>query len=151
LVEAPPHLRAIAGIFSAIAPGARLTAPIEATGLSRIPEEVAAYTCDPMICDPRVPARTGASAIAVAEDAWTRYGNWTVATLVLHGEKDRATSAEGSKRFIALIKATDKKLELYPEGMHELLNDLDRDAALALVLSWLSAHAPATATAPAAG
>ncbi|MFT3728404.1 MAG: alpha/beta hydrolase [Terricaulis sp.] len=145
LVEAPAHLRAIAGIFAAIAPGARLTPPIEASGLSRIPEEVAAYTSDPMVSDPRVPARTGATAIAVAEDAWTRYPNWTAPVLALHGEKDRATTAEGSKRFIAAIESADKRLELYPDGYHELLNDLDRDAALALILSWLNAHAPAPA------
>jgi alpha-beta hydrolase superfamily lysophospholipase len=146
LISAPPHLRALAGIFSALAPGARLTPPLDADGLSRIPEEVAAYKSDPMVSDPRVPARTGATAIAVAEDAWTRYPNWTAPTLVLHGEKDTATNPEGSKRFIAAIKSADKKLELYPEGRHELLNDLDRDAALALILSWLSAHANTAAT-----
>lgn len=152
LIQAPPHLRALAGVFAAIAPGLRLAPPIEAASLSHIPEEVAAYTSDPMVSDPRVPAKTGATAIAVAEDAWTRYPNWTVPTLVLHGEKDRATDAEGSKRFIAAINSPDKKLELYPDGLHELLNDLDRDAALALILSWLAARtADARTTAPAAG
>lgn len=141
LVEAPAHLRAVAGLFSIIAPGARLTPPIEASGLSRIPAEVAAYVSDPMVSDPRVPARTGATAIAVAEAAWKNYPNWTAPTLVLHGEKDRATPAEGSKRFIAAIQSSDKRLELYPEGYHELLNDLDRDAAFALILEWLGARA----------
>jgi alpha-beta hydrolase superfamily lysophospholipase len=143
LVEAPPHLRVLAGFFSAVAPQARLTPPIEAAGLSRIAEEVVAYTSDPMVSDPRVPARTGATAIGVAEDAWKRYPQWTLPTLVLHGQQDRATLAEGSTRFIGAIKSNDKRLELFPEGRHELLNDLDRDAALALILSWLGAHATA--------
>jgi alpha-beta hydrolase superfamily lysophospholipase len=140
LIAAPAHLRAIAGIVSMFAPGARLAPPLDADGLSRIPEEVAAYRNDPMISDPRVPARTGATAIAVAERAWSRYPNWTAPTLVLHGLRDRATDPEGSKRFAATIASTDKRLELYPDGRHELLNDVDRDVAMELISSWLRAR-----------
>ncbi len=140
LISAPAHLRAIAGFAAMIAPGARLVPPLDADGLSRIPAEVEAYRSDPMISDTRVPAKTGASAIDVAEAAWKRYPNWTIPVLALHGEHDRATDPEGSKRFIATIAATDKHLQLYPEGRHELLNDLDRDAALDVILAWLSAR-----------
>ncbi|MBL8544776.1 MAG: lysophospholipase [Hyphomonadaceae bacterium] len=136
-ISAPAHLRAIAGIVSVFAPSARLVPPLDPEGLSRIPEEVAAYRSDPMVSDTRVPAKTGATAIAVAEQAWKRYGDWRTPVLVLHGEQDRATDPEGSKRFTAMVKADDKRLVLYPEGRHELLNDLDRDAAMDVVLSWL--------------
>jgi alpha-beta hydrolase superfamily lysophospholipase len=40
------------------------------------------------------------------------------------------------------VKSADKTLEIFPEGYHELLNDLDRDAALALILGWLEARRP---------
>lgn len=140
LIAAPPHLRAIAGAISLFAPSARLTPPLDTAGLSRIAEEVAAYQSDPRVSDPRVPARTGATAIAVAEQAWRRYPDWSVPVLVLHGEKDTATDPEGSKRFIAAIKAPNKQLVLYPDGRHELLNDLDRDAAMGVILSWLRGH-----------
>lgn len=140
LITAPAHLRAIAGLVASFAPGARLAPPLDTDGLSRIPEEVAAYKSDPMVSDPRVPAKTGATAIAVAERAWTQYPNWRTPVLVLHGEKDGATNPEGSKRFVSMIPAADKRLELYPEGRHELLNDLDRDAAMNVILTWLGAH-----------
>jgi len=142
-ITAPAHLRAIAGVVAAFAPGARLAPPLDAAGLSRIPEEVAAYASDPMVSDPRVPAKTGATAIAVAALAWTRYAKWTTPVLVLHGEHDTATDPAGSKRFAALAPATDKRLVLYPEGRHELLNDLDRDAAMDVILAWLNERAPA--------
>lgn len=137
LISAPAHLRAIAGLVAVFAPSARLTPPIDVSGLSRIAEEVEAYRNDPMVSDPRVPAKTGATAITVAERAWTRYADWTVPVLVLHGERDTATSPDGSKRFMSMIRAADKRLERYPEGRHELLNDLDRDAAMAAILAWL--------------
>jgi alpha-beta hydrolase superfamily lysophospholipase len=137
LISAPAHLRAIAGLVSVFAPSARLVPGLDTDGLSRIPEEVEAYRNDAMISDPRVPARTGATAITVAERAWTRYPRWTTPVLALHGEMDRATDPEGRKRFIATIGAADKRLQLYPQGRHELLNDLERDAAMELVLNWL--------------
>jgi len=141
LITAPAHLRAIAGAVSVVAPGARLAPPLDTAGLSRIREEVAAYRADPMISDPRVPARTGATALTVAARAWTQYPDWTTPVLVLHGEKDTATNVAGSKRFIGAIRATDKQLELFPEGRHELLNDLDRDAAMGVISAWLDQRA----------
>lgn len=143
LLSAPAHLQAIASIVAAFAPGARLVPPLDPDSLSRIPEEVRAYRSDSMVSDTRVPARTGVTAIAVAESGWRRYEAWTTPVLVLHGEQDRATDPRGSKRFFEMIGAADKHLELYPDGMHELLNDLERDAALALVSTWLNARAPA--------
>lgn len=136
LITAPAHLRAIAGLVALIAPGARLAPPLDAEGLSRIPEEVAAYKSDPMVSDPRVPAKTGATAIAVSEAAWPRYTSWTTPVLVLHGEKDTATDPNGSKRFATSVRG-DKQLVLFPEGRHELLNDLDRDAAMEAIAGWL--------------
>jgi len=140
LISAPAHLRAIAGLVAAFAPGARLAPPLDADGLTRIPEEAQAYRTDPMVSDPRVPALTGATAISVAEHAWTQYPQWKTPVLVLHGEKDTATDPQGSKRFYEMIAARDKQLELYPEGRHELLNDLDRDAAWSAISAWLSAR-----------
>lgn len=141
LISAPAHLRAIAGLVARVAPGARLAPPLDTSGLSRIAEEVEAYRTDPMVSDPRVPALTGATAIAVAERAWTQYPRWRTPVLVLHGEMDTATDPAGSKRFIDVIAAADKHLELYPEGRHELLNDLDRDAAWDAISAWLTSRA----------
>jgi alpha-beta hydrolase superfamily lysophospholipase len=138
LIEAPAHLRLIAGVFATLAPGLRLTPAGEASAISRIDAEVETYKNDPMISGLSIPAKVGATAIAAAEKAWTQYGRWTAPVLVVHGEKDALTDPNGSKRFIEAVGAEDKKLELYPEGRHELLNDLDRDAAWNVISSWLS-------------
>ncbi|MCX7359384.1 MAG: lysophospholipase [Alphaproteobacteria bacterium] len=137
LIEAPPHLRAIANIFAVLSPGLRLLPASDASAISRIDAEVQAYKTDPMISALSIPAKVGATAIAAAEKAWTRYPQWTTPVLVLHGEKDTLTDPNGSKRFFELIAAKDKRLELYPEGRHELLNDLDRDAAWGAIADWL--------------
>jgi alpha-beta hydrolase superfamily lysophospholipase len=138
LIEAPPHLRAIANIFAVLSPGLRLLPASDASAISRIDTEVQAYKTDPMISALSIPAKVGATAIATAEKAWTRYPQWATPVLVLHGEKDTLTNPNGSKRFIQVVATPDKKLELYPEGRHELLNDLDRDAAMNVISVWLS-------------
>lgn len=143
LIEAPAHLRAIANVFAILSPGLRLLPASDASAISRIDAEVQAYKTDPMISALSIPAKVGATAIAAAEKAWTRYPNWTAPVLVLHGEKDTLTDPNGSKRFIEMIGAKDKRLELYPEGRHELLNDLDRDAAMNVLTAWLDAHVAA--------
>lgn len=142
LVEISGALKAVAGLVSRVAPGARLTPPVAPESLSRIEEEVAAYRADPAICLLPPSARLGATAIAVSEDGWRRYETWRAPVLVVHGAKDAATPAKGSERFFGMIRSPDKTLEIYPEGYHELLNDLDRDAARALILGWLEARLP---------
>lgn len=141
LVDAPPHLRAIANIFATLAPGLRLLPASDASAISRIEAEVDAYKRDPMISALSVPAKLGATVISEAELGWSRYPEWTTPVLVLHSEQDTLTDPNGSKRFIEMIKAPDKTLQLYPEGRHELLNDLDREAALTLILNWLRERA----------
>ena len=141
LIEAPPHLRAIANVFAVLAPGLRLLPASDASAISRIDAEVHAYKTDPMISALSIPAKVGATAIATAEKAWSRYPQWATPVLVVHGEKDTLTDPNGSKRFFSTIAAADKKLELYPEGRHELLNDLDREAAWSVMSSWLSERA----------
>lgn len=142
LIELPPALKVIAKLLSVIAPAARATPPIAPGSLSRIPEEVAAYQADPMICLTAPPARLGATALAVTEDAWEQYTHWTTPVLVVHGAKDAATPAKGSQRFFERVAAEDKQIRIFPEGYHELLNDLDRGETMALILDWLRARLP---------
>lgn len=138
LLEAPLHLRVIANIFAVLAPGLRVAAAGDPTRISRIKAEVEAYRNDPMISSLSIPAKLGVTAVAVSEKAWTQYPRWTAPVLILHGVTDEMTSAKGSERFITTIASKDKRLELYPEGRHEILNDLDRDAAWSVISGWLN-------------
>lgn len=137
LIVAPPHLRLIAKTMAVLAPSFRPLPAGPSDRISRIPAEVEAYDSDPMITILSVTSKVGATAMDVADKAWARYARWTTPVLVFHGARDELTDPKGSERFIATIAATDKHLEFYPEGRHEILNDLDRDAALALLSNWL--------------
>jgi acylglycerol lipase len=60
----------------------------------------------------------------------------------MHGSADKAAKPIGSQRFYELAGSTDKTLELYEGGFHDLLNDVDRERVLADIASWIAQRIP---------
>jgi alpha-beta hydrolase superfamily lysophospholipase len=58
--------------------------------------------------------------------------------LVLHGEKDRITSAADSKFFIDNIKHKVKEHYLIKDGLHEMYLDFEKEEFRNKVLSWIN-------------
>jgi acylglycerol lipase len=143
LIHANPVLRALAPLIARAAPTLGVQSPLDPSGISRDEAEVRRYATDPMLYRGPVPALLGASALAVSERTHLCYRDWRTSVLVLHGTDDLFTDPEGSRRFVDAIAAPDKRLVTVEGGRHELLNDWDRDAALAAILDWLDARAPA--------
>ncbi|WP_084398051.1 alpha/beta hydrolase [Henriciella aquimarina] len=139
-IELSPVLKVIAGVVAAVAPHARLTPQLENDAISRDPEVIAAYDADPMVINEAPTARVGTTALRLIKKAWAQFPDWTVPVLVLHGDADRIVPVEGSRRFFDTIASADKKLEVFEGGYHELLNDLERERALAAIISWLDAR-----------
>lgn len=136
----PAWLKKIAPIVAKIAPAAPVN-ELAKGGLSRIPEEVAAYEADPVMYHGKIPALTGATVLALSGKLWPDYARWTLPTLVFHGTDDRITDPKGSQRFFESIKSTDKTFIHHPGGYHELLNDTDRDQIRDAVIGWLRERA----------
>jgi len=141
-IELNPVLKTLAGLIAAIAPSARLTPPLEAGAISRDPAVVAAYRNNPDVITKPPAARLGATAVSVLETAWAKFSAWKAPVLIIHGDADRLTPIEGSQRFFETIGVSDKTLDVFEGGYHELLNDTERDRALAVILSWIERHLP---------
>ena len=58
--------------------------------------------------------------------------------LILHGEKDKIVPKEHSERIFDLIDNKNKKLILYPDMYHEILNELDKEKVYNDILGWLN-------------
>ena len=117
--QEPAWLTRLAPLIARVAPGLK-TSDLGTGGLSRLPDEVAAYEADPAMYHGNVPALTAAS--------------------MLHGTEDRITDPRGSQRFHDTIAATDKTLHAVEGGYHELLNDEPREAVRQVILDWLRAR-----------
>jgi len=62
--------------------------------------------------------------------------------LILHGDADKITSHDASKKFVEKIEANDKTFSSYAGGYHELANEPDGmdDRFTDEVTAWILAH-----------
>jgi acylglycerol lipase len=128
--------RFLAYFVGAVAPRSGV-ATADLSTISAIPEEVERARRDPMIYHGLVRAGVASSSLRLMRSNRKHYPRWQTPVLVLHGSEDKATDADGSRRFHTAIGARDKTLHIVEGGRHELLNDVRRDESLAIILQWI--------------
>jgi alpha-beta hydrolase superfamily lysophospholipase len=136
VAAARPHLILAARMLSRILPHFRLPLNVDPEGLSRDPEVVEAYRSDPLV-ETKGTTRWGMEALQAWKRVEARAGEITCPLLILHGEGDRISTAEGSRQLFADVNSRDKRLRIYTEGAHEPHNDLGSAEVLADVQVWL--------------
>ena len=108
---------------------------------TRDPEWLAQLLADPLTKDEAQPVQTVA-ALARAGDRFEReFGRITLPLLVLHGTADHVTRPEGSQQFFDEAGSADKKLILYDDYVHDLLNDIGRERVFDDIVNWIEARA----------
>jgi alpha-beta hydrolase superfamily lysophospholipase len=70
------------------------------------------------------------------------FPHMTLPVLILHGTADKATKPSGSQAFYDATGSKDKTLKLYEGHVHDLLNDLGKEAVLADITTWIEARLP---------
>ena len=110
---------------------------VEAKGLSRRPEVVAAADQDPLGYHGTVRARTGAEMQKAVEDAFNDISRLSLPLYIVHGDADSIVPLSGSQRLYAQCASTDKTLRVFPGGYHELWQDLDEETMITGVCKWL--------------
>lgn len=137
----PAAVRRALGAAAAVAPWVpipRRRRPV--TELSRLVEVGERAAADPAMHDGQVPVLLAATTLDEAASLWSALPEWHAPTLVLHGTEDTYTDPAASRDFIERVAGPDARLHLVDGGYHELLNDEEGDASLALVLDWLHDH-----------
>jgi len=133
----PKFLKAIAGLVSKYLP--RLKAlKLDASKISRDPQEVEKYLNDPLIYTAPIPARTGYELLQVMRFIEINATEFSLPVLLIHGSDDGLTNPQGSKLLFEKAVSTDKTVKIFPEGYHELINDLDREEVLTTIQKWLN-------------
>jgi alpha-beta hydrolase superfamily lysophospholipase len=107
---------------------------------SRDPDVVARMNADPLIEKESQPAETSAEVLRAADLLTEHFPKFTVPVLILHGTADKATRPAGSQRFYDMTGSNDKTLKLYEGHFHDLLNDIDREAVMADIQTWVDAR-----------
>lgn len=128
-----------ARLMSKLWPGCPLTVPVEPAQLMRDADAVAEYEADPLVHN-KATARWMVSLLEEIQWLKSHAHEIRLPILMMHGEADTIHLPIGSKRFFANVAHPDKRLKLYPDALHEVHFDLDRDAMIADMLDWILAH-----------
>ena len=125
---------ALANLLGGIAPGIILPTGLDADGVSRDPEVVAAYKADPLVHDK---GSTGlAKQTFAAMDALMDQTSFPVPLLIIHGTSDRLTVPAASKTFVENVTG-DVTLIEYDGMYHEPHNEPEQQEVFEDVLAWM--------------
>jgi alpha-beta hydrolase superfamily lysophospholipase len=113
---------------------------VDIEGLTRSRREIEKYAADELFYKKPICFLTAATAVDVAEKVMRNVGEWSVPTLVLHGDADTYCDWRSSERFIEGIRSRDKEFGIYEGGRHELLHDECGDEVLERMLRWVEGH-----------
>lgn len=118
------------------------TAKLDASLISRDPDEVARYQQDPLVYHGAVRAAAGATMVAAGEELLARAPQLAVDTLLLHGGADGVASVEGSRRLATASKRVEfhELAGAYHEMHHDPPSSGAPQQARQLILDWLAAR-----------
>lgn len=132
-------LMAASKILSKLKPDLSVATGLDATGISRDPDVVAAYQADPLVHGVGTPRLAVESPAAMA---WCKEhaSNLQIPILMIHGTADRLTSPVASHAFFDKLTTPDKTYISYDDGYHESLNDIHHQQVAADIQNWLDVH-----------
>ena len=136
----PPWLQVVlVRLLARVAPNIGVM-QLDANGVSRDPEVVADYIDDPLNYSGKISARGVTELFAAMETIQARAAEITLPILIMHGEADTMTPAEGSRLLHQQASSTDKTLRIYPGLHHEIFNEPEREELFGELRDWLDRH-----------
>lgn len=140
--DVPKVLQVLAPMISLIAPRLRLSAA-DPKSISRDPVEIKRYLEDPLNCHRPAQARTGAEILAAIAANRLAARVLTQPIYLFHGGRDTLTDPDGSRELYKEWGGKDKTLRIWPNSVHETLNDLDRVDVTRELLDWITSKTKA--------
>lgn len=138
----PPAAKVFAGkVLCKVAPAFVMPNGLELAAISRDAAVIKAYQADPLVHD-KMSARLGMDILQQGEWAIEHAAEFPpIPLLLVHGSRDRLTSAPATEEFAKKVKAAASRqnvtLKLWPECYHETHNDPEKDQVIAYMIAWL--------------
>jgi alpha-beta hydrolase superfamily lysophospholipase len=137
----PRHKVALGRFLLRFAPGVTLHAPVEPEKLSRDPQMRSFYLDDPLRHG-RISAPLFFGMIEGGEALLGRVGSITTPLLMIVGGSDPVVDPATCRLAYDNFGSPDKTLLLFPQMLHEPLNELGRQGVLADLSGWVGRHLP---------
>ncbi len=133
-------LRAVASIFSILAPALTFDNGINPSDLSTNPEAVQKYVTDPLV-HRRISAKLAADLFKHSRMALKEAQRIKVPTFVAVGSEDRVTLPTGAREFFENLAVKDKVFRFYQGSYHELFEDeINGERFRQDLLNWIYSH-----------
>jgi alpha-beta hydrolase superfamily lysophospholipase len=126
----------LANAASYLAPTLLMDSEIDARGLSHDPAIVEAYIADPLVFK-TVNPRWFFEIRKAQDEILERAGEIRLPTLFLLGGADPIAQPERGREVFERLGSTEKRLEVYKDLFHEVLNEVERARVLGDLLGWL--------------
>ena len=128
--------KALAGVFSKIAPTMAIPNSLKGEQLSRDPSVGEAYFADPLVYAKSTP-RLGAALFDAMTEVSGNVSRIEIPTLVLHGGADTIVPPL-STAILGEVPGVERRL--YPKLRHEILNEPEGPAIVAEIVEWIDAR-----------
>jgi len=138
----PGFMVKIAKLLSKLTPRLAVQPFYDPQTLSRREEVQQESLTDPLFYRGKMRARTGAELHAAMLEVCAELNRVHVPLLVLHGGADTLVVLGASELVMSDASSEDKRLEVFEKARHEVLNEPERDEALAMITTWLGEHIP---------
>jgi alpha-beta hydrolase superfamily lysophospholipase len=139
-LPAPDFALAVLKGLSHVAPHAHVL-HLKNETFSRDPGVVTIMNADPLIAHETQPTQTVAALVHADERLKKEFPRMTLPVLILHGTRDEDARPSGSQFFYDAVGSSDKTLKLYDGHVHDLLNDIGKEAVMADITSWIGERA----------
>lgn len=106
---------------------------------SRDPAVNDAYETDPLRHS-RGTARLSTEFFQVNRHTWEHLAELELPMLILQGAADRIAPLAVAQQFFGKLVGENKRLQVYPEGYHEIWNDINREQVMDDLVAWLEAQ-----------
>lgn len=135
-----PLLRSVGNFAYRLSP----TAPIQPPGgdsvLTRDTEMLKKAANDPLFYKGWTKASIAKFILDTGEMIQSRASEITMPTLIMHGEDDALTPISGSQTMYERVGSADKTLKTWENMLHEILNEVEREAVMETITDWLNQH-----------
>lgn len=129
-------------ILSQLFPRTRFSSRINPDHLTHDPACLEKRRQDPLMRR-GVTARWFTEMQRALKDAFSAAPEMSKPLLIYHAGADRIADPLATQRWAELAGGRDKKLRIFPEHLHELLNETDGEKTAKMILEWLSERVPA--------
>ncbi len=143
LVGVNRWLDALVNMLRRVRPGWRVIAALPAAGISHDPAVVEQYIDDPLVYHGRFRLDMAAALVRAAREAADVLPELRIPYLALHGGGDPLALPESAAIVRERSGSPDTTVTVYPDLLHEVHNEREREQVLRDITTWLDRRFPA--------